>query len=141
MNDTVRRPDMEAKALVESLKIRVDEMNRAFPQLKADAQTGMRGGWRALDAHRKEHRQVLAQLRTAKIDLAKLSGTTGTDPKWQLIARGWSVLIGLENAGVDIGERGRALVEDIEFHVPNAKLEEQAAADAEADSLASETKR
>ena len=73
---------------------------------------------------KQEHSQLLEKLRGAKQELRKLSGTTGTDPKWDLVKRAYVVLSDLDEKSVDIGEKGRLLLDEIEFHVPMAKLQE-----------------
>ena len=59
-----------------------------------------------------------------KLELTKLCGTTGSDPRWDLVRRAYAVLTRLDDAGVDIGEHGAKLLDDIEFHVPQSKLSE-----------------
>jgi hypothetical protein len=80
--------------------------------------------YQAYSDRKKALASVQAQLREAKDELVKLSGTQGGDPKWDLIREAWHVLSALDEAGIDIGERGHALIDDIEFHVPHSRLHE-----------------
>lgn len=66
---------------------------------------------------------ALADIRSAKQRLRALSGTSGHDTKWLLVARSHALLTSLTERGFDIGEHGRKLVADIEFHVPLARLD------------------
>ncbi len=60
----------------------------------------------------------LAQVRA---DLRRYS-SVGRDPTRALLARAYQILDGLDEQGVDIGERGIELLEDIEAHVPPEML-------------------
>ncbi len=59
-------------------------------------------------------------LRDAKDELRRLSGTHTGDPKWALIARCYRFLNALDESA--LGDEGEALLQEIEFHVPPAKL-------------------
>ena len=115
----------EVKARVEALKTKVEEAQARVAEASALA----RGSyprrdslWRDFERRKREWTAVVTELRKAKAELASLSGTNGSDPKWKLICEAWHVLSALDEAGVDIGERGHALIDDIEFHVPHSKL-------------------
>ncbi len=120
-------PHMAAKARVEDLKNQVRQLQGKIAEAGALA----KGTWprrRSLfdeyDRLKKQLPPLVAKLGEAKRELSELSGTDGGDPKWKLAVRAWRVLNELEEAGVEIGEKGRALLDDIEFHVPLAKLHE-----------------
>lgn len=120
--DPVDSPMAIARERVDKLKARIRDIQAQMPQAKADAVTGMRHGWQGLDNLKKRLRQTLDEYAGAKADLIRLCGTTGADPKWELLSKTWVVLSRLEESGVDIGEMGRDIVTDIEFHVPASKL-------------------
>ncbi len=122
-----------AKARVEALKRKVAEHQAKV----AAAGAAAKGAWprrRSLfdeyDRLKSLTPKVHAELAQAKLELTELSGTDGGDPKWKLLVRAWRVLNELEEAGIEIGEKGRALLDDIEFHVPHSKLHEPETEDA-----------
>ena len=113
---------LAVKTKMEALKVRVRELQAELPQYKADAEMGRRGGWTKYREMKQRWQAAVDQLGQLKLELIALSGT-GSDPKWGLIAEAWRILDALEESGVDIGERGRKLLDDIEFHVPMSKLQ------------------
>lgn len=114
----------EVKARVEALKCKVREQQDALPELRLYADAGNRGAWAVYQKARREWQASLKLLSEAKVELVQLSGTGhGGDQKWRLIHRAWALLTRMQEAGTDIGEEGQALIDDIEFHVPVAKLQ------------------
>ena len=113
----------EAKLRVENAKSLVRSLQLEMPQLKADALQNSRGGWVLYNRKKKEFTGALAELGAAKADLTKLSGTGGGDPRWNLLRKAWLLLNRMQESGVDIGDEGQELIDDIEFHVPAAKLQ------------------
>lgn len=121
----VPNPAAEQKLLVEALKSKV---------MRLQAETAERGAaakgsfprrsslFTAWEVKKKEHQAAIEELRAAKAVLVRLSGTDGSDPKWALAREAWHVLNELDERGVDIGERGQALLDEIEFHVPLSML-------------------
>lgn len=116
-------PVASARERVDKAKARIRDIQSQLPQAKADAQTGMRGGWQAYTNLKKNLVDALAVLAEAKTELVRLCGTTGTDPKWELLAKAWVVLTRLDEGDADIGQLGRDVVADIEFHVSASKLQ------------------
>lgn len=57
-----------------------------------------------------------------KAELRKLSEATGGDPRWKLIRDAYRAITRLDEAGVEIGEDGRAFLDSAEFHCPMAQL-------------------
>ena len=118
---------IDTKARVEALKCTVRDLQSALTDAKAlaEGQWPRRPGtWQTYQRLKKEWQRAVNDLSAAKVELTKLSGTTGSDPRWQLLREAWHVLSAIEESGVDIGERGHALLDDIEFHVPHSKLHE-----------------
>ncbi len=118
---------MEVKHRVEALKSTVARLGTAMAVLgKCPTDTRSQSSWDTWRKERNRTKQELTKasenLRTAKTDLRRLSGTTGSDPKWGLIAEAYFVLEDLEEAGVDIGEKGHKLMDEIEFHVSPSRL-------------------
>lgn len=119
---------------VKEVKIKVDGLKASVVALQAQvAEAGnlakgtvpsRRAYWDAYSERKKALASAQEKLREAKAELTRLAGTTGSDPRWTLLREAWHVLSALDEAGVDIGERGHALIDDIEFHVPHAKLHE-----------------
>ena len=112
---------LEVKTKVEDLKARVRDLQADLPSYRQRADRGERG---AADKYREMKRRLAMatdELKLAKTELVALSGNP-SDPKWSLIVEAWRVLEAVAASGVDIGERGQKLLEDIEFHVPPEKL-------------------
>ena len=117
----------EAKLHVEMLKAKVARLQTQTAEHGAAAKGSFPRRpslFAAWEASKKELHAAVADLQAAKATLVRLSGTTGSDPKWVLLREAWHVLTALDEAGIDIGERGHALIDEIEFHVPLAKLHE-----------------
>lgn len=117
----------EVKARVESLKARVRTLQAALGEARALAEgqwPRQPRTWQAYQQAKRDYASALNDLSAAKVELTTLSGVTGSDPRWRLLCEAWYVLSTLDEAGVDIGERGHALIDDIEFHVPHSKLHE-----------------
>lgn len=119
----------DAKVRVEELRRHVrtlqDELaNLPKPPAKGFERSMSDAFWEKRKTLRGAWIKACNELGEAKAELAKLSGTNGSDPKWALIAGAWRVLNRLDEAGVDIGEDGRALLDSIAFHVPLSKLED-----------------
>jgi hypothetical protein len=115
----------EVKARVEALKTRVRTLQAQLPEAKIAAEGAYprnESRWAYYRRLKKDWLTATNELSVAKVELTKLCGTTGGDPKWDLIREAWHVLVGLDEAGVDIGDRGHALIDEIEFHVPANKL-------------------
>lgn len=108
-----------AREEVERCKKVVRDLNLEMQLAKGRSTTT----WRQMAARKEDFNRACSALKDAKIKLVKLSGTTGHDQRWILVTRSYAVLCKLDEAGVDIGEIGRKLIEDIEFHVPLSKLE------------------
>ncbi len=117
---------------VAELKARVDEAKAAVRDAQ-DKLTAIRGSvdpngsgknnyWPRFHAAKKHWNDCVKRLQEAKTDLIRVTGTTGSDPRWALIADAWRLLQRLEDSGVDLGEDGRALLDAIEFHIPTSKL-------------------
>lgn len=125
-----QEPAQEAKVLVEVLKGKVARLQAEVGEKGALAKGSFprsRDKFAAWERAKKDWQAAMAELRAAKETLAKLSTSSslnGSDPKWDLIREAWHVLNELEERGVDIGDRAEALIEDIEFHVPAWKLNE-----------------
>jgi len=118
---------LDVKARIEELKgLVLDVQNQLSDRNMVDGR-GKRMAFLDWNARKqdlkKKHAELLDRLRAEKHELRKLSGT-GEDPKWELIKKAYVILSQLDEQGVDIGERGHALIDDIEFHVPFAKLQE-----------------
>lgn len=112
----VKRTVDERKEVVRTIQAQLEEHNAFYstsPQY-----------WRKKSELKKRFNEAVSHLNVAKNELRALSGTGGGDPKWELIREAYRVLIRLEEAGIDIGERGSALLDSITFHVPASKLEE-----------------
>lgn len=128
MNASIEQTSaQEAKLLVETLRGKVARLQAEVGEKGADA----RGSFprrpekfRAYENAKKDWQAAITELKAAKLKLARLEGSTGGDPKWALLREAWHVLNEIDERGVDIGERGHALLEEIEFHVPAAKLQE-----------------
>lgn len=123
---------IDVKVRVEELKTLVRTLQDQLPQAKADANLGKRGGWPEYSSLKRRWTTAVNDLGKAKADLVKLSGTTGGDPRWELCQRAWRVLNRLDEAGIDIGDDGHQLLDDIEFHVPASKLDPAGVAGLEA---------
>lgn len=116
---------VEVKARIDALKDECLKVQASLPLARGAAQQLHADGWssrRAFVAAKDRLRKLQLDLRAAKLELTKLSGTTGTDPRWALLAKAYHVLQRLEEGGVDLGDDGRALCDDIEFHVPAHRL-------------------
>lgn len=119
---------------VKETKIRVDALKAEVTALMArvaEARDLARGTvprrqslWSAYEQSKRALASSQEKLREANSELVRLAGTTGSDPRWTLLREAWHVLSRLDEDGVDIGERGHALIDEIEFHVPHAKLHE-----------------
>lgn len=121
-----------AKTHVEAMKTRVRELQAALSEAKqlAEGQWPRQPAtWRAYQSKKKEWQAALNDLSDAKLELVRLSGTSGGDPRWILIREAWHVLNELDERGVVLGERGEALMDEIEFHVPHSKLHADGGAD------------
>jgi hypothetical protein len=115
---------------VAELKAIVDERKHAVREAQ-DALTAVRGSsdpngrttyWPRFHAAKRHWNDCVRRLQEAKTDLVRVTGTTGSDPRWELIRDAWRLLQRLEDSGVDLGEDGRKLLDEIEFHVPSSKL-------------------
>lgn len=106
----------EAKALVRALQLELTEHSCKAGSMRA------RDFFRQRDNIKRRMNAALAELERHKKELRALSGTTGSDPRWALLARTWRYLNALEDSGVKLGDEGQALLDAIEFHVPTAKL-------------------
>lgn len=80
--------------------------------------------WAAYHNAKRQVVVVTEQLNKAKAELRELSGDGVKRPQWDMVREAWRILTDLDEAGVDIGERGQALLERIEFHVPTQQLQE-----------------
>ena len=116
----------EVKSRVEALKTKV----RTLLEQVSDAKVVLESKWPRSKHDFQTHARAKAALRVAqnelanaKLELTKLSGTTGGDPRWKLLRETWHVLNELEERGVELGDRAEALLEEIEFHVPAAALQ------------------
>ncbi len=121
---------LEVKTRVEALKERVRTLQGDLPAAKMQAESSYprrQSSWDAYHAMRKSWSEAVRDLGAAKLELTRLSGTTGTDPRWKLVYEAYHLLSTLDEGGVDIGKRGEDLLEAIEFHCPTAKLNEHAA--------------
>ena len=119
---------IETKTRVEAIKVRVRALQVSLADAKALAEgqwPRQAGTWGAYQRKKREWQEAVNELGAAKLELTKLSGTSGGDPRWALLRKAWRVLNELEERGVVLGDRGEALMEDIEFHVPLAKLHEE----------------
>lgn len=114
----------EVKIKVDGLKASVTAIMAQVAEARDRTIPRRESLWLAYDERKKALASVQEKLREAKAELVRLSGTTGSDPRWTLLREAWHVLSALDEAGVDIGDRGHALIDDIEFHVPHAKLHE-----------------
>lgn len=112
----------DVKRRVEALKVDVLRLQSELPELRMRAEGRLPGGWTAYNEKKKAWTAAMTQLCEAKAELRELSGTTGGDPKWDLIRVAYRVLTRLDEAGIDIGTEGAQLLADIEFHVPTSKL-------------------
>lgn len=122
-----RSAEQEQKLLVETLKSKVTRLQAEAGEKGAAA----KGSFPRSPEKFRQWEKAKTQLKAAQLELgnvkqklARLCGTTGTDPKWLLLREAWHVLNEIEERGVDIGERAHALLDEIEFHVPAAKLQE-----------------
>ena len=115
----------EVKRLVEQYKCAVRDTNEEMHQHRLKQGVMPVGRWHEL-RNRISNRLRMQQklLGEAKAELSKLSGTTGGDPKWAMLVTAYRVLHRLDEAGTDIGKDGQKLLDDLEFHVPLAKLAE-----------------
>jgi hypothetical protein len=122
VSETGKERIQELKAQVEDLKAAVRDAQSKVTVAKGQSIPGDKGYWRRVNDAKDVHNKCLKRLADAKADLAKVAGTTGSDPRWALISGAWRLLQRLEDGGVDLGEDGRKLLDDIEFHIPMAKL-------------------
>lgn len=121
-----------SNARVVEVKVRVEELRakvRTQMEAVADAKIAYESQWprrhhdrQTWDRAKKALVLLQNQLANAKLELTKLSGTTGHDPKWRLLREAWHILNEFEERGIEIGERAEALLDEIEFHVPHAAL-------------------
>lgn len=121
----------EVKTRVEGLKTRVRNLQLSLQQAKETAEgqwPRQAGTWKTYQDTKKDHARAVTELSAAKLELTRLSGTTGHDPRWRLLREAWHVLNDLEEQGVKLSERAEALIDDIEFHVPHSKLHDEAEA-------------
>jgi hypothetical protein len=114
----------ELKAELDRCKAEVRAAQEALSGLRGRAEAGGRGGWPEYRAARKRWEDALRARSEAQLALVRVTGTTGSDPRWTLIRDAWRILNRLQDAGVDIGEDGEKLMNDIEFQVPASKLVE-----------------
>jgi hypothetical protein len=113
----------ELKARVDDLKAKCREAQDTLTLIKGTADpSGRNNYWKRFHAAKKHWNDCVRQLQEAKTDLVRATGTTGSDPRWHLIAEAWRLLQRLEDHGVDLGEDGRKLLDEIEFHIPTSKL-------------------
>jgi hypothetical protein len=113
----------ELKARVDELKAAVRDAQNELTLIKGSAEPdGGKHYWQRLHAAKKSWNDCVRRLQEAKTDLVRVTGTTGSDPRWSLISDAWRLLQRLEDSGVDIGEDGRKLLDEIEFHIPASKL-------------------
>jgi len=112
----------ELKAKVDELKAAVRNAQDELTRIRGSAQPRGSGYWDRVAAAKKHWNECVRKLQAAKTDLVRVTGTTGSDPRWTLIRDAWRLLQRLEDQGIDLGEDGRKLLDDIEFHVPTAKL-------------------
>jgi hypothetical protein len=112
----------ELKARVEEMKAAVRDAQSSVTVAKGQSMPGDKGYWKRVNDAKLHWNKCLKQLADAKADLVKVTGTTGSDPRWGLISSAWRLLQRLEDSGVDLGDDGRKLLDDIEFHIPMAKL-------------------
>ena len=112
---------VELKARVDGLKAEVRAAQDALTLIRGQGEPGVRN-WGRLHAAKRHWNECIKRLQQAKTDLVRVSGTTGSDPRWVLISGAWRLLQRLEDSGVDLGEDGRKLLDDIEFHIPQSKL-------------------
>lgn len=118
---------LEVKGRVEALKVLVRQLQSELADAKplTEGQWPRQAGtWQRYQRLKTEWRTAVDRLGAAKLELSKLSGTSGGDPRWALLREAWRVLNELEERGVELGERAEALMNDIEFHVPLSKLHE-----------------
>lgn len=127
MSDSRERV-LQVKEEIERLKGQVLEFQNHLSDKNMVDVTGRRLPFAEWNRRRQDFKvkyaETLELLRTRKQELRKLSGTSGTDPKWELIKRAYVLISNLDESNVDIGDKGRALLDEIEFHVPMSKLEE-----------------
>jgi hypothetical protein len=112
----------ELKAAVDKCKAEVRDAQEALEGLKGRAHAGARGGWAEFERAKRRWKNALRALSEAKVALIRVTGTTGSDPRWLLIRDAWRVLNRLQESGIAIGGDGEKLLDEIEFHVPASKL-------------------
>lgn len=126
--DPIKDRMVEVKERVEELKGKVVALQSSLGDKNMVDDRGRRlsaGEWnRQRQLLKVQLANATEELREAKSELRKLSGTTGSNPLWEVVRKAYRVLLRLEEAGVEIGEDGREAMETIEFHVPFSKLEE-----------------
>lgn len=113
----------ELKSRVDQCKADVREAQDALTLIKGSADpSGKNNYWARFHTAKKKWNDCIRKLQEAKTDLVRVTGTTGSDPRWELIRDAWRLLQGLEDSGVNLGEDGRKLLDEIEFHIPTSKL-------------------
>ena len=117
----------ELKIVLEERRANVAKAQDYLAQLKAHGSPRERvdapnGYWSRVRAAKRHLSECLERLRAARADIVRVSGTTGSDPRWTLIRDAWRLLQRLEDDGVDLGEDGQKLLDEIEFHVPASRL-------------------
>lgn len=112
----------ELKLVVDEWKAKVRDAQDALTLIKGQSRPGDNDYWSRFHKAKAHWNECVKQLQRAKTDLHRVSGTTGSDPRWGLIRDAWRFLQRLEDAGVDLGADGRKLLDDIEFHIPTSKL-------------------
>lgn len=119
---------LQVKEEIERLKGQVLELQNLLSDKNMVDVTGRRLPFHEWNRRRQEFKtkysSLLEHLRERKQELRKLSGTGGTDPKWELVKRAYALISALDEKNIDIGDKGRELLDEIEFHVPMSKLEE-----------------
>jgi hypothetical protein len=114
----------ELKERIAELQLKVREAQDKLTLIRGRSdptETQAKFQYRIADAKKWLNEAVL-NLQKAKADLIKLSGVTGGDPRWDLIRDAWRYLQKLEDRGIDLGQDGAQLLNDIEFHIPASKL-------------------
>jgi len=112
----------ELRDEVERRKAAVREAQDELTRVRGQAHPSGKLYWDNFHAAKRRWADSVQKLQAAKNDLIRVCGTTGSDPRWDLIRDAWRLLQRLEDSGVDLGDDGRKLLDDIEFHVPTSRL-------------------
>lgn len=110
----------EAGCQLQEAKARVREVQEELAALNGTPD--VLGFWKRKQDIKKRLAFALRCLDERKVEVRALSGGSGTDPKWVLLAKCHRVLTRLDEADVDIGEDGQDVLDQIEFHVAPALL-------------------